>query len=82
MRSYPVKKRARSWQAESCFDVRSGLQVFVKKPRRDRHVQRRTKKQSGSQETQKGKDQGKTIAAAPSQKAGGWQPSIGSGKKK
>jgi hypothetical protein len=28
------------------------------------------------------KDKIKTIAAAPSQKAAGWQPSVGTGKKK
>ena len=28
------------------------------------------------------KDKIKVIAAAPSQKAGGWQPTVGTGKKK
>jgi hypothetical protein len=31
---------------------------------------------------QKGNRESKTIAAAPSQKTAGWQPTFGSGKKK
>jgi hypothetical protein len=39
--------------------------------------------QKGNREVKKPKkDKVKTIAAAPSQKTGGWQPTIGTGKKK
>ena len=39
--------------------------------------------QRGNRETKKPKKEKiKVIAAAPSQKAGGWQPTLGSGKKK
>jgi hypothetical protein len=39
--------------------------------------------QKSNRETKKPKkDKIKTIAAAPSQKTAGWQPSIGTGKKK
>jgi len=39
--------------------------------------------QRGNREAKKPKKQKiKTIAAAPSQKAGAWQPTLGSGKKK
>ena len=39
--------------------------------------------QRSNRETKKPKkDKSKVIAAAPSQKAGGWQPTQGSGKKK
>jgi hypothetical protein len=39
--------------------------------------------QKGNREAKKPKKQQiKTIAAAPSQKAAGWQPGFGSGKKK
>ena len=39
--------------------------------------------QKGNREVKKPKKQQiKTIAAAPSQKTAGWQPSFGSGKKK
>jgi hypothetical protein len=39
--------------------------------------------QKGNRETKKPKkDKVKTIAAAPSQKTAGWQPTFGSGKKK
>jgi len=39
--------------------------------------------QRGNREAKKPKKpKVKTIAAAPSQKTGGWQPNIGSGKKK
>ena len=39
--------------------------------------------QRGNREAKKPKKEKiKVIAAAPSQKAGGWQPSLGSGKKK
>lgn len=39
--------------------------------------------QKGNRETKKPKKEKiKTIAAAPSQKTAGWQPSFGSGKKK
>ena len=39
--------------------------------------------QRSNRETKKPKkDKIKVIAAAPSQKAGGWQPTVGSGKKK
>ena len=39
--------------------------------------------QKGNRESKKPKKEKiKTIAAAPSQKAAGWQPSFGSGKKK
>jgi hypothetical protein len=39
--------------------------------------------QRGNRETKKPKKEKiKTIAAAPSQKTGGWQPPLGSGKKK
>ena len=39
--------------------------------------------QKSNRETKKPKKEKiKTIAAAPSQKAGGWQPTVGSGKKK
>ena len=39
--------------------------------------------QKGNWESKKPKKEKlKTIAAAPSQKAAGWQPSFGSGKKK
>jgi hypothetical protein len=39
--------------------------------------------QRSNRETKKPKkDKIKVIAAAPSQKAGGWQPTLGSGKKK
>jgi hypothetical protein len=39
--------------------------------------------QKGNRETKKPKKEKiKVIAAAPSQKAAGWQPSFGSGKKK
>jgi hypothetical protein len=40
-------------------------------------------KKKGNRESKKPKKEKiKTIAAAPSQKAAGWQPSFGSGKKK
>ena len=39
--------------------------------------------QKGNRESKKPKKEKiKTIAAAPSQKAAGWQPTLGSGKKK
>jgi hypothetical protein len=39
--------------------------------------------QKGNRETKKPKkEKAKVIAAAPSQKTAGWQPSFGSGKKK
>lgn len=39
--------------------------------------------QRGTRETKKPKKEKiKVIAAAPSQKAGGWQPTVNSGKKK
>lgn len=39
--------------------------------------------QRSNRETKKPKKEKiKVIAAAPSQKAGGWQPTVGSGKKK
>jgi len=39
--------------------------------------------QKGNREAKKPKKEKiKTIAAAPSQKTGGWQPALGSGKKK
>ena len=39
--------------------------------------------QRSNRETKKPKkDKIKVIAAAPSQKAGGWQPTVGTGKKK
>jgi hypothetical protein len=39
--------------------------------------------QKSNRETKKPKkDKVKTIAAAPSQKTAGWQPNIGTGKKK
>ncbi len=39
--------------------------------------------QRGNREAKKPKKpKVKTIAAAPSQKTGGWQPNVGSGKKK
>jgi hypothetical protein len=39
--------------------------------------------EKGNRETKKPKKETiKTIAAAPSQKTGGWQPTLGSGKKK
>ena len=39
--------------------------------------------QKGNRETKKPKKEKiKVIAAAPSQKAGGWQPTLGTGKKK
>ena len=40
-------------------------------------------KQKGNREAKKPKkEKVKTIAAAPSQKIGGWQPALGFGKKK
>jgi hypothetical protein len=40
-------------------------------------------KQKGNREAKKPKKEKiKTIAAAPSQKIGGWQPTLGSGKNK
>jgi hypothetical protein len=40
-------------------------------------------KQKGNREAKKPKKEKiKTIAAAPSQKIGGWQPTLSSGKKK
>jgi hypothetical protein len=40
-------------------------------------------KQKGNREAKKPKkEKVKTIAAAPSQKTGGWQPALGFGKKK
>jgi hypothetical protein len=42
-----------------------------------------SKEQKGNRESKKPKKEKiKTIAAAPSQKAAGWQPTFGSGKKK
>jgi hypothetical protein len=42
-----------------------------------------SKAQKGNRESKKPKKEKiKTIAAAPSQKTAGWQPSFGSGKKK
>jgi hypothetical protein len=42
-----------------------------------------SKEQKGNRESKKPKrEKIKTIAAAPSQKTAGWQPSFGSGKKK
>jgi hypothetical protein len=42
-----------------------------------------SKEQKGNRESKKPKKEKiKTIAAAPSQKTAGWQPSFGSGKKK
>jgi hypothetical protein len=52
-------------------------------PTNPRIVKCRQGEQKGNREaTKPKKEKIKTIAAAPSQKTAGWQPSFGSGKKK
>ena len=48
-----------------------------------REIDMTTGQQRGNREAKKPKKEKiKVIAAAPSQKTGGWQPTLGSGKKK
>jgi hypothetical protein len=61
--------------------------IFCIQPLRHHQTQREIGmakgKQKGNREAKKPKkEKVKTIAAAPSQKIGGWQPTLGSGKKK
>jgi hypothetical protein len=61
--------------------------IFHSQPLRRHHTQgaigMAKGEQKGNREPKKPKKQKiKTIAAAPSQKTGGWQPTLGSGKKK
>jgi hypothetical protein len=59
---------------------------FRRKPKRHHQLEEidmAKGEQKGNRETKKPKKEKiKTIAAAPSQKTAGWQPTFGSGKKK
>jgi hypothetical protein len=57
------------------------IQLQRHQPRRE--ISMAKDEQKGNRESKKPKKEKiKTIAAAPSQKTAGWQPSFGSGKKK
>jgi hypothetical protein len=53
------------------------------RPHQPKEIEMAKGQQKGNRESKKPKkEKAKVIAAAPSQKTAGWQPSFGSGKKK
>jgi hypothetical protein len=68
----------------SLFDFAVKFKFCVAKPKnKPKEIEMAKGQQKGNRETKKPKkEKVKVIAAAPSQKTAGWQPSFASGKKK